>query len=99
MGDALQHVPNIAAILIAALRTRDPRVRARTSDLCGQLNLSLAHTQEVLAVLYETLEDTDSEVRFAAAEALARQMKKGVRLFKRWWGKKAVRTVEELAKV
>lgn len=99
MGEALQHVPNMAAILIAALRNSDPRVRARTTDLCGQLDLPLAHAQEVVVALYETLQDSDSEVRCAAAEALARQMKKGVRLFKRWWGKKAVRTVEELAKV
>ena len=35
---------------------------------------------------------------FAAAEALARQMKKGSRFFKRWWGGKTVRPVEELAK-
>ena len=99
MGDTLLHVPHIAAILIAALRNRDPRVRARTTDLCGQLDLPFAQAQEILAVLYETMDDTDSEVRFAAAEALARQMKKGVRFFKRWWGRKAVRTVEELAKM
>ncbi len=99
MGDALQHVPNIAAILIAALRNRDPGVRARTTDVCGRLDLPIAHSQEVLVALYETMDDTDSEVRFAAAEALDRQMTKGIRLFKRWWGKKEVRTVEELARM
>jgi hypothetical protein len=45
------------------------------------------------------MDDADSDVRFAAAEALDRQMTRGVRLFKRWWGKKAVCTVEELARV
>jgi len=99
LGDTLQQVPHIASILIAALRNSDPGVRARTTDVCGRLDLPTADSQEVLVALYEAVDDADSEVRFAAAEALDRQMTKGVRLFKRWWGKKSVRTVEELARV
>ena len=99
IGEALRQYPNMPSILMAALRDRDPGVRARTAEVCGQLDLPTVHSQEVLVALYEAVGDTDSEVRFAAAEALDRQMIRGVRLFKRWWGKRAVRTVEELARV
>lgn len=99
IGEALQQYPNIASILITALRDRDPGVRARTAEVCGRLDLPPASRQEMLVALYEAVDDTDSEVRFAVAEALDRHMTKGVRLFKRWWGKKAVQSVEELGRV
>ena len=99
IGDLIQEHQNVAAILITALHDRDPGVRAHAAAACGQLNLPATYRQAVLAALHEALDDTDSEARSAAADALERQMARGMRLFKRWWGKKEVRTVEELTRL
>jgi hypothetical protein len=99
LGNLAQHHPRVALILLAALRDRDAGVRAQAAEACGQLELLTASHQEVLAALNEALEDTDSEVRSAAAEALARHMTRGLRLFRRWWGRIAVRTIEALTAI
>src|SRR5262249_55081734 len=99
LGTLAQHHPRVALILLAALRDRDAGVRAQAAEACGQLELLTASHQEVLAALNGALEDTDSEVRSAAAEALARHMTRGLRLFRRWWGRIAVRTIEALTAI
>jgi HEAT repeat protein len=88
---------NIVLIVATALRDRTANVRAQAAQALGQSSLPPQHRQEALLALLNALEDSDSEVRFAAAEALEQQMARGVRIFRRWWGKREWKTVEELA--
>jgi HEAT repeat protein len=88
---------NIVLIVATALRDRTASVRAQAAQALGKSSLPSQHRQETLSALLDALEDSDGEVRFAAAEALEQQMARGARIFRRWWGKREWKTVEELA--
>ncbi|HXG21627.1 MAG TPA: HEAT repeat domain-containing protein [Methylomirabilota bacterium] len=89
----------IVLILATALRDRTASVRAQAAQALGQIPLPPQDRQEALLALLEALEDRDSEVCSAAAEALGRIMGHGLRIFRRWWGKREWKTVEELAEL
>ena len=99
VGNLVQRHPKVALTLLSALRDRDAGVRAQAAEACGKLEPPTASQQEILVALNDALEDTDGEVRSAAAEALDRHMARGLRLFKHWWRKKEVCTVEALAEI
>ncbi len=88
---------HIILVVATTLRDRAASVRAQAAQALGRSPLPPQSHQEALSALLAALEDSDSEVRFAAAEALEQQMARGVRIFRRWWGKREWKTVEELA--
>lgn len=83
--------------LSAALRDRDAGVRAQAARALGQGELPEQARQETLSALLDAWEDDDGEVRFAVAETFQQLSARGLRIFRRWWGKRAGKTVEELA--
>jgi HEAT repeat protein len=92
----LEH-PNVLVVITTALRDRDAGVRARAANALGQFALPSEVRQEALSALLTAVEDADSEVRFAAADALGQLTARGIRIFRRWWGKRESKMVEELA--
>ncbi|MBI3249871.1 MAG: HEAT repeat domain-containing protein [Deltaproteobacteria bacterium] len=89
--------PRLPFLLTVALRDRDAGVRAQAARALGQGELPEHARQDTLAALFEAWEDDDSEVRFAVAETFQQLSARGLRIFRRWWGKREGKTVEELA--
>lgn len=92
---ALQH-PHSLPALLATLRDQDQGVRAQAAKALGQMGAAIAQSPEALPDLLFALRDENRYVRFRAAEALSIIMVQGIRLFRRWWGKIHIKTIDEL---
>jgi len=94
---AKQHTSIMLALVRLVLRDADAGVRARAAQALGQIGNNAASPPEMLSALVQAMRDTDADVRFRAAEALGQRMARGVRVFRRRWGKVEGKTIQELA--
>jgi HEAT repeat protein len=87
------------ALVHAVQRDKDGSIRARAARALRMLVGKEVPSAEACSALLTALSDPDVNVRAEAAAVLSKTMAQGVRLFRRWWRKVEVRSVEELATI